>query len=148
MAVLIDTNILLRSVQPSQPMHTVAVRALEVLMEREEPLAIAVQNVAEFWNAATRPSVNNGLGFTIEEAHAELARIEGFFQILTESAASYATWKTLLLDCRVSGVQVHDARLAAVMQNNGIAQIVTFNVADFTRFPGIEAVHPGKISEG
>jgi hypothetical protein len=30
-------------------MHAVAVRALEVLMKREEPLAIAVQNVAEFW---------------------------------------------------------------------------------------------------
>ena len=30
---LIDTNILLRSVQPSHPMHAVAVRALEVLDE-------------------------------------------------------------------------------------------------------------------
>ena len=80
MPTLIDTNILLRSVQPSHPMHAVAVRALEALMKREEPLVIAVQNVAEFWNAATRPSENNGLGFTIEEAQAELARIEAFLR--------------------------------------------------------------------
>jgi predicted nucleic acid-binding protein len=67
MPILIDTNILLRSVQPSHPMHAGAVRALEVLMKREEALAVALQNVAEFWNAATRPAINNGLGFTIEE---------------------------------------------------------------------------------
>jgi hypothetical protein len=27
-------------------------RALETLLAREEPLCIAIQNVAEFWNAA------------------------------------------------------------------------------------------------
>jgi len=36
-------------------MHAVAVRALEVLMKKEEPLVIAFQNVAEFWNVVTRP---------------------------------------------------------------------------------------------
>ena len=143
MPTLIDTNILLRTVQPSHPMHAAAVRALEILMKREESLVLAVQNVAEFWNAATRPIVNNGLGFTIEEAHAELVRIEGFFQILTENMASYVTWKALITE---RGVQVHDARLAAVMKNHGIAQIVTFNVGDFARFPEIEAVHPDNIN--
>jgi predicted nucleic acid-binding protein len=148
MPTMIDTNILLRSVQPSHPMHPVAIRALEVLMKREEALVVALQNVAEFWNAATRPTVNNGLGFTIEEAQGELAKIEDFFQILSENAASYATWKTLLITNRVSGVQVHDARLVAVMKTYGVAQIVTFNVTDFARFPDIEAVHPDKITEG
>jgi hypothetical protein len=109
MPTLVDTNVLLRSAQPSHPMHGSAVRALEVLMKKEEPLFIALQNVAEFWNAA-RPAVNNGLGFTIGEAQAELARLEGFFQIVTEDAASYATWKIVVADRRVSGVQVHDAR--------------------------------------
>jgi hypothetical protein len=72
---------MLRSAQPSHPMHGSAVRALEVLMKKDEPLVIAVQNVAEFWNAATRPAVNNGLEFTIEEAQAELAKIEGFSRL-------------------------------------------------------------------
>jgi predicted nucleic acid-binding protein len=146
MPILIDTNVLLRSVQPSNPMHAAAVRALEVLMKREEALVITLQNVAEFWNAATRPVVHNGLGFTIEEAREELTRLEGFFRILTEDAASYAAWKTLLIANRVSGVQVHDARLVAVMKTYGIAQIVTFNVSDFTRFTEIEAVHPDSIA--
>lgn len=38
MPILIDTNLLLRSIQPSHPMHTSAVRAIELLVEqvREE----------------------------------------------------------------------------------------------------------------
>jgi hypothetical protein len=40
-------------------MHPSAVQALAVLMEREEPVAITIQNVAEFWNAATRPALGN-----------------------------------------------------------------------------------------
>jgi predicted nucleic acid-binding protein len=74
MPILIDTNVLLRSVQPTHPMHPRAVRALEVLMKRQEPLVVALQNVAEFWNAATRPTDKNGLGLTIEEAQANLRR--------------------------------------------------------------------------
>ena len=146
MRILVDTNILLRAAQPSHLMNARAVRALKVLMKREEPLVVAIQNVAEFWNVATRPAGNNGLGFTIEEAQTELARIEGFFQIISENADSYATWKALVIVNRVSGVLVHDARLAAVMKTYGIPRILTFNVADFTRFSGIEAVHPDKVS--
>jgi len=145
MSTLIDTKILLRAAQPSHPMHASAVRALETLMEREEPLVIAVQNVAEFWNVATRPAANNGLGFTIEEAQEELVRIEGFFEIVSENTDSYAAWKTLVVSNRVIGVQVHDARLAALMKACNIPRIVTFNVGDFARFSGIEAVHPDKI---
>jgi predicted nucleic acid-binding protein len=95
MRILVDTNILLRAAQPSHPMHASAVRAMEILMEREEPLVVTVQNIAEFWNAATRPSANNGLGFTIEEAQEELSRIEVFFEIISENMDSYAAWKTL-----------------------------------------------------
>jgi predicted nucleic acid-binding protein len=145
MSILIDTNILLRSVQPSNPMHPSAVRALEILMEREEALVVTLQNVVEFWNVATRPIVNNGLGFTIEEAREEIVKIEGFFKVLYENEASYAAWKTLVITNRVNGVQVHDARLAAVMTTYGVSQIVTFNVKDFTRFSGIEMVHPDDV---
>jgi predicted nucleic acid-binding protein len=145
MAALIDTNILLRSAQPSHPMYAAAVRALGILMKREEALFIAVQNVAEFWNVATRPLALNGLGFTIEEAQAELLKLESFFEILSENAESYATWRSFLVGRRIRGVQVHDARLAAMMRVHRLTRIVTFNGSDFDRFPGIETVHPDEI---
>jgi predicted nucleic acid-binding protein len=146
MAILIDTNLLLRSVQPAHPMHASAVRALATLMEREEPLVISIQNVAEFWNTATRPESNNGLGYSIEEARDEVSKLEEFFEVLHEGAASYAAWKSLVIDHRVSGVQVHDARLVAVMKVHGIRQIVTFNAGDFTRYPGIDVIHPDNFA--
>jgi len=145
MRILVDTNILLRAVQPSHPMHASAVHAMGILMERDEALVVTVQNIAEFWNAATRPAANNGLGFTIEETQEELARVEGFFEIISENMDSYAAWKTLVISNRVSGAKVHDARLAAVMKAYNISRIVTFNVGDFARFSGIEAVHSDKI---
>ena len=145
MAILIDTNLVLRSVQPTHPMHASAVRALAMLMEREEPLALSIQNVAEFWNVATRPESNNGLGFSIEETRDEVSKLEAFFAVLYESATSYAAWKALVVEHRVSGVQVHDARLVAVMKVHGIRQIVTFNDADFSRYGEIDVLHPDSI---
>jgi len=145
MAILIDTNILLRSVQPEHPMNASAVRALAILMEREEPLVVSIQNIAEFWNTATRPEANNGLGFSIEETRDEVFKLEEFFAVLHENDASYAAWKDLVVENRVSGVQVHDARLVAVMKAHDIRRIVTFNTSDFTRYDGIEPIHPDKI---
>src|SRR6266540_2959183 len=127
---LIDTNILLRAAQPSHPMYASGVRALKLLMEREEPLVLAIQNIAEFWNVATRPIENNGLGFTIEAAQAEVARLEGFFEVISESADTYAAWKSLVSTMQVRGAQVHDERIAYIMKVNDIKRILTFNVDD------------------
>ncbi len=84
MPTLVDTNILLRSIQPSHPMHSVAVRALEALLAKGEPLCLAIQNVAEFWNAATRPVSANGLGYSHEKTREDIDRLEEFFEILSE----------------------------------------------------------------
>jgi predicted nucleic acid-binding protein len=46
----------------------------------------------------------------------------------------------------VIGVQVHDARLVSVMKAYDIRQIVTFNTGDFTRYAGIEPIHPDKVN--
>jgi predicted nucleic acid-binding protein len=53
MAILLDTNILLRAAQPTHPHFSVAMRALEVLGDRNEVLVIAQQNIVEFWAVAT-----------------------------------------------------------------------------------------------
>jgi hypothetical protein len=45
----------------------------------------------------------------------------------------------------VLGVQVNDARLAAAMRVHRLSHILTLNVADFSRFSGLTAVHPGTI---
>lgn len=55
MPFLVDTNVLLRSIDPAHPMNPVAVRALMTLRTQGEPLCITPQNLIEFWNVYTRP---------------------------------------------------------------------------------------------
>jgi len=142
MAVLIDTNILLRSLQAGHPHYALVDRALAVLRADNEPLHVAVQNFIEFWTVATRPVESNGLGMAIEEAAQELAALKDLFRLLPEPPSIFDEWKWLVTSCKISGKNTHDARLAATMRLHGITKILTFNGADFRRFPGVIVLEP------
>jgi predicted nucleic acid-binding protein len=105
------------------------------------------QNCAEFWNVATRPKKYNGFGIEHREAHQMLSLVDQLFPILWHTKDSYLSWRKIVAEFEVSGVQVHDARLVAVMLAHGVERILTFNDQDFRRFEpaGIEAVHPSAV---
>jgi hypothetical protein len=42
----------------------------------------------------------------------------------------------------IQGVQVHGARLVALMQVHAVTHILTLNTADFSRYAGITAMDP------
>jgi predicted nucleic acid-binding protein len=146
MAHLADTNILLRWVRPADPLHALAVAAVEALLDQGEQVYITSQNCIEFWSVATRPEAANGLGMTPAEADAEVARLEAFFLFAPDVAAIYDEWRRLVASVGVSGAQVHDARLVAVMRVYGLTHILTLNPGDFTRFPGITVVRPQDLT--
>jgi predicted nucleic acid-binding protein len=147
MAILVDTNILLRSIQPHHPHYPLVERAFAHLRVRRETLFVAVQNLIEFWAVATRPLASeNGLGMATEEAGRELAAIKDLFPILPEPASIFEEWESLVTTYGVSGKNTHDARLVAVMKLHAITRILTFNVADFARFDGIEPISPAGLS--
>src|ERR1022692_2783049 len=54
MAALIDTNILLRLLQPQHSQSSIAATAVAELCEQRADLCIAPQNLVEFWVVATR----------------------------------------------------------------------------------------------
>lgn len=64
---------------------------------------------------------------------------------LPDNEAVYREWRQLVFRYSVSGVQVHDARLAATMYVHQVAHILTLNVADFNRYSSLIAVHPSAI---
>ena len=108
------------------------------LKQRGEELVTAAQNVAEFWNVATRPpSAHGGYGLSIAEAEHRLRITERLFSVVTESPTSYTFWRNLVRSSAVQGVQVHDARLVAIAQAHGITHILTLNVADFVRYQSL-----------
>jgi predicted nucleic acid-binding protein len=104
------------------------------------------QNIIEFWNAATRPVNRNGFGLTVAQADQAAAQLETYFPFASDSGAVYSEWRQLVVLVGVSGVQVHDARLVAVMRVHGLTHILTFNTVDFTRYPGITVVHPQTVA--
>jgi len=141
LTILVDTNVLLRWATRQDP----SVAATRALRRRGERLVISPQNAVEFWGVATRPGRSNGLGLAPGVALRLLGRIERRFPLEADTSAIYEEWRRLVAAHAVSGRQVHDARLAAVMRVHGIAQILTFNTADFARYPGITAIHPASV---
>jgi len=143
MSVFVDTNILLRSVQPSDPLHESAVQAIVALIGAGETLIVTPQVFAEFWCAATRSREKNGLGLSLEQARQELAQLETFFTVVPESPEVYEEWKALLTTYGISGVHAHDARLVAAMKVHGATRILTFDANDFSRYRDIvDVFHP------
>jgi predicted nucleic acid-binding protein len=55
MSVFIDTNVLVRSIEPSSSMHDAAVRAIVSIIASGEVAVVTPQIMAEFRNVAIRP---------------------------------------------------------------------------------------------
>ncbi|MEI2582738.1 type II toxin-antitoxin system VapC family toxin [Scytonema sp. PRP1] len=146
MTFLVDTNVLLRSVEPSHPMYPDASHAIATLLALGERLCIVPQNLIEFWNVYTRPIQRNGLGHTAAQAEAEINRLKTIFPLLLDTEAIYQEWEKLVVAYKIRGVNVHDARLVAAMLLHGLTHILTFNISDFTRYTEITAVHPTAIT--
>jgi predicted nucleic acid-binding protein len=146
MSVLVDTNILLRSIEPLHPQHAVAVGAVSQLLAESTPVYFTLQNIAEFWNVATRPVANNGLGLSIPFTLGEVEKIEALLTLLPDTPAVYAEWKRIIVEHSVSGVKVHDARLVATMKTHSVSRLLTFDVDDFARYTGIEVIHPRTVA--
>jgi predicted nucleic acid-binding protein len=108
---------------------------------------VCPQNLIEFWSVATRPSSANGFGFTPTRAATELDRIERLFPLIDETPAIYPQWRQLVRTAGVCGRQAFDARIAAIMLTHGTVRILTFNVEDFRRYPGIIVIDPQDIPE-
>lgn len=142
MSYAIDTNVLARSVEANHPMQSQALGALDALIRAGEALFVLSQNLYEFWVVATRPIKQNGLGISVAEAQAFIARFESVFRLKADTPAVYAEWKRFVTQHSVAGKQAHDARIAAAMKAHGITHLLTFNGNDFKRYQEITAVAP------
>lgn len=143
---LVDTSVLTRTLQPHHSLYAPTDRAIERLLARGRELHIVAQNLIELWVVATRPLEQNGLGMTPAATAGELARIKSMFEFLPETLTIYPIWESLVIERQVSGKPAHDARLVAAMQAHGLTSILTFDRSGFSRYPGIEVVHPADVA--
>lgn len=142
---LVDTNILLRMTRRSDPQHKLVDAALVKLAGQNTSLHYTHQNIAELWNAMTRPLDRNGLGLSVADAEREVRAIETGMSFLPDNESVYREWRKIVVQHSILGIQVHDARLAAAMHVHRIGHILTLNASDFSRYHGITAVHPKSV---
>jgi len=149
MRYLLDTGILLRLVNREAALHDQIRHAVRLLKSQDHVVMTAFQNMCEFWNVCTRPAeARGGFGLTHDEARRRLRTIERIATLLPDSPDAYSRWKNLILDHGVSGVQVHDARLVALMEVHGMTHLLTLNPSDFSRYKHITALIPEQIAAG
>jgi predicted nucleic acid-binding protein len=132
---LLDTGVLLRLANKGDAQHETINRAVEFLLGNRHKLVTTNQNIAEFWNVATRPIADNGWGLSTELAASSIrSAIEPICTILREHSEHYSQLKRVLASYHVIGKQVHDARLVASMLTWKIDHILTLNEKHFRRF--------------
>src|SRR6185312_10201327 len=117
----------------SHPMHSAAVRAIDLLLN-DEVVAVIPQSFIEFWGVATRPEVSNGLGLTVEEVVARLRFIKSTFKLLPDVDGIFEEWERLVVQHQVLGKPVYNARIVAAMTVHGLTHLLTLNTNDFKRF--------------
>lgn len=83
---------------------------------------------------------------TANDAAVELGRIKSMFLFLPETPVIYPAWEILVVRYGVTGKPAHDARLVAAMQAHGLTAILTFDRTGFTRYSGIEVIHPEQVN--
>lgn len=148
MRILLDTNILLRFVEPMHQQHSVSRSAVDLLRRNDHDLVIVPQVLYEFWTVATRPTVNNGLGMTVSDVVRQLSLLKRLFLLLRDERAIYEMWEQLVDSLQIKGKPSHDARLAAAMQRHGVTHLLTFNGPDFARFAFVIAWNPTEVVAG
>lgn len=147
MLILADSGILLRLMERADPQHGTIRTAIRVLTARGDELVTATQNVAEFWNVCTRTATaRGGLGLSIAETDHRLRVLERFVQLIADLPTAFPIWRQLVVTHSVQGKQVHDARLAALMQAHAMTHILTLNGTDFTRYPGITPIDTSSLA--
>lgn len=146
---LLDSNILLRSVNRSDPQFALTLQATVTLVGRGDRLCFTLQGLSEFWNACTRPATaRGGLGLSIAETEKRVRIIERVGTFLPDTEAVRVHWRRLVFTHQVHGVQVHDARVVAAMQAHGLTHLLTYNLADFQRYGGLVVAHPQDVING
>ena len=144
---LLDTNILLRLLDPSSLEHNLVKQAMYTIANSEDIAVLVPQSIIELWAVATRPIVANGLGLSLEKTRLEIDDVLRHYELLRDNEIIFDTWLDLVTTHQVVGKQVHDTRIAAAMMTHGIKYLLTLNGADFKRFTEIEVVHPSEIAK-
>lgn len=140
--IALDSNLLVYAHREDSPWHEAAYARITELAEGRGPWAIPWPCIHEFLAIVTHPRIYNPptpLKNAIDQVEAWLE--SPTLVILSESLDYWPLLRSILQGSRVSGPQVHDARIAAICQQHGVNELWSVD-RDFGRFPGLTVRNP------
>ncbi len=138
---VVDANILVYATAAEAPQHAASRALLDAA--RDDPWAFYVtsQILCEFYSVVTSPR-----RMTVARSSADaLAAIEGFLAflvVLPIPVNAVESWMDLLRRRPVTGADIFDLQLIAVMLANNVKSIYTWNTSDFQPFPELAVREP------
>jgi uncharacterized protein len=140
--IAVDTNILIYAYRKESPFHPIAFHHMRLLVEGENPWAIAWPCLHEFVSVATNPKVfatHNSLAEAFNQI--SVWQSSGKLRFLGESSEHLDVIHTLLTAAKARGGQIHDARIAAICLQHGVTELWTAD-RDFSRYPTLKTRNP------
>jgi hypothetical protein len=142
MSFSIDTNILLYSVDEQSPFHASAKKFLLDTLRSGDTLYLPWPVVYSFLRIATHSGIFAHPLSPVEALDNMTQLIEmNTVELLADTPASWNIYSILQHECKVRGNIVPDARIAALLEANGIRTLYT-NDTDFRTFPFLRPVNP------
>ena len=140
MKILLVTNVLCRLVERGHPDHSATENAVAKLHLGQHELFLIPQVIYEYWVVVTRPAAENGFGMTTADADKAISLWLKAFELARDEQGIFENWRELARQHDAKGKSAHDTRIVAAMKRHEISHLLTFNVADFRRYPGIEVI--------
>ena len=140
--IAVDTNILVYAHREDSPFHQAAFERIAELAEGLATWAIPWPCLHEFLAIVTHPRIYvppTPLARALDQVEAWLE--SPTLALLAEPATYWSVLRALLVDGRVAGAQVHDARIVALCRQHGVRELWSAD-RDFSRFGGLVVVNP------
>jgi toxin-antitoxin system PIN domain toxin len=140
--IAVDTNILVYAHREDSSWHAAAEPLVRTLAEASRPWAIPWPCLHEFAAIVTHPRIYS----PPSSATAVLAQIDAWIEspslvLLSEGPGYWASLRAALETSRVTGAQVHDARIAALCIHHQVRELWAAD-RDFSRFATLATRNP------
>ncbi len=140
--IAVDSNILVYAHREDSEFHDEAATCMVTLAEGAQPWGIPVSCLHEFLSVVTNPNVFAPAS-TADQALAQIGAWLASPQasVLHSGQQHVAVLSDISRKAKLKGGQFHDARIAAICLENGVAVLWTAD-RDFGRFKALKIVNP------